>query len=42
MSRAKPTEAEFVAQVVISVVFVIAGFPLLLVGHESTAKMAAV
>ncbi len=42
MSRAKATESEFKVQVCVSVIFVVAGFALLLLGQESTAKMAAV
>lgn len=42
MSRSKPTETEFVIQVCISAIFVVAGFALLLLGQESSAKMAAV
>ena len=41
MSRVKPSEAEFVAQVCVSVIFVVAGFALLFVGQESSAKLAA-
>jgi hypothetical protein len=41
MSRAKPTEAEFIAQVTVSAIFVVAGFALLLLGQESSAKLAA-
>jgi hypothetical protein len=43
MSRAQPTEAEFIVQVCLSAVFVAAGFAVLLlgVGQESSAKMAA-
>jgi hypothetical protein len=42
MPPSKPTETEFVIHVCISAVFVVAGFALLLLGQESSAKMAAV